>query len=230
MNPNIQTFPSTTPVDAVAQNRVLRNTYLLLALSLVPTVLGAFLGVQFSFGLLRGSPFLAAMVFLAVAFGFFFAIEKFKNSAIGVALLLAFTFFMGLWLSQMLQVAFKFKNGGQIIMLAGGLTAVVTVSMAALGTVIKRDLSFMGKFLFIGAVVLILVALANIFLQIPALTLAISALVVMIFSAFIVHDVNQIVMGGETNYVSATLSLYLNIYNVFSGLLTLLLSLTGEKE
>jgi modulator of FtsH protease len=216
--------------SVAVQNRVLRNTYMLLALTMVPTVLGAFLGVQFSFGFMRGSPFLAAMIFIGCAFGFFYAIEKFKNSAIGVGLLLLFTFFMGLWLSQLLQVAFKFKNGGQMIMMAGGLTAVVTVAMATLGTVIKRDLGFMGKFLFVGAIVILCASLGNIFFQIPALSLAISSLAVLVFSAYIVYDVNRIVTGGETNYVSATLSLYLDIYNVFAHLLSLLMSLTGERD
>jgi modulator of FtsH protease len=230
MNQEVHPYPQATALDLAVRNRVLRNTYLLLGLSMVPTVLGAFLGVQFQFGFLRGSPFIAAMVFLAIAFGSFYLIEKYKNSAVGVALLLGFTFFMGLWLSQLLQVALKLKNGGQIIMMAGGLTAIVTVSMAAIGSMVKRDLSSMGKFLVIGAIVLLVASLANIFLQIPALSLAISSLVVMVFSAFIVYDVNRIVNGGETNYVSATLALYLNIYNVFAHLLSLLMALTGEKE
>lgn len=230
MTPDLQTFPQAGQVSVLQQNRVLRNTYLLLALSMVPTVFGALLGVQFKFAFLAGSPFIAALLFLAGAFGFFFAIEKFKNSAIGVGLLLAFTFFMGLWLSQLLQVSLRFKNGATIIAMAGGMTACITFAMATLGTVIKRDLSFLGKFLFVGAVVLLLASLANIFLQIPAFSLAISCLVVLVFSAFILYDVNRIVTGGETNYVSATLALYLDIYNVFSHLLGLLMALTGERD
>jgi modulator of FtsH protease len=230
MQPELQSMtPSPAGSLAVTQNRVLRNTYMLLALTMVPTLLGSWLGVTFQLGFMKTNPIISVVVFFAVAFGFFFAIEKFKNSALGVGLLLGFTFFMGLWLSQLLQVALSFKNGATVIM-AAGMTGVIFFALATLATTIKKDLSFMGKFLFIGAVVVILAMLANMFFQIPALHLALSALCVVIFSAYILYDVNRIVMGGETNYVSATLALYLDIYNVFVSLLNLLLAFTGQKE
>ena len=207
---------------APAQNRVLRNTYMLLALSLVPTVFGAILGVQMKFSFFADNPFIGFMLFLAIAFGFFYAIEKTKNSAWGVAILLGFTFFMGLMLSRLLGVVLNMSNGGTLIATAFGGTSVIFFAMATLAGTIKRDLSNMGKFLMIGVLLVILAAVANIFLQIPALTLTIMVLAIGIFSALLLYDVNRIITGGETNYVSATLAIYLDIYNIFSNLLALL--------
>lgn len=208
---------------ALAQNRVLRNTYLLLAISLVPTILGAWIGVQLHFQLVSAAhPALGFMAFLLIAFGFFYGIEKTKNSGLGVALLLGFTFFMGLMLSRLLAMVLGLANGWNLIALAFGGTAIVFAAMAAVATSTKRDLSGMGKFLFIGAVMLLVAGFANIFLQLPALTIAFSLIAIAIFSAFMVFDVNRIVTGGETNYITATLALYLDIYNVFVNLLALL--------
>lgn len=214
---------------APTQNRVLRNTYMLLALSLVPTVFGAILGVQMKFSFFAGNPFIGFMLFLAIAFGFFYAIEKTKNSAWGVAILLAFTFFMGLMLSRLLGVVLNMSNGGTLIATAFGGTSVIFFAMATLAGTIKRDLSNMGKFLMIGVLLLILAAVANIFLQIPALTLTIMVLAIGIFSALLLYDVNRIITGGETNYISATLAIYLDIYNIFSNLLALL-GITGGND
>lgn len=219
VNTSVLTSPGTL---APAQNRVLRNTYALLALSLVPTVLGAWLGVQLKFSFMSGSPFIGFILFLAIAFGFFYAIEKTKNSAWGVAILLGFTFFMGLMLSRLVGNVLGMNNGGRLIATAFGGTAVIFFAMASLAGTIKRDLSNMGKFLMIGVVVLILAALANIFLQMPALMLTIMVLAIGIFSALLLYDVNRIITGGETNYISATLAIYLDIYNIFSNLLALL--------
>jgi modulator of FtsH protease len=214
---------------ALSQNRVLRNTYWLLALSLVPTVLGAWLGVQMKFSFFAGSPAIGFILFLAIAFGFFYGIEKTKNTGMGVALLLAFTFFMGLMLSRLLTFVLGFGNGGQLIGLAFGGTSIVFMAMATLATTIKRDLGGLGKFLFIGVVMLLVAAFANIFLQIPGLMIAISLIAIGIFSAFMLYDVNRIVTGGETNYVTATLAIYLDIYNVFTNLLALL-GITGGSS
>ena len=214
---------------APAQNRVLRNTYMLLALSLVPTVFGAILGVQMKFSFFADNPFIGFMLFLAIAFGFFYAIEKTKNSAWGVAILLGFTFFMGLMLSRLLGVVLNMSNGGTLIATAFGGTSVIFFAMATLAGTIKRDLSNMGKFLMIGVLLVILAAVANIFLQISALTLTIMVLAIGIFSALLLYDVNRIITGGETNYVSATLAIYLDIYNIFSNLLALL-GITGGND
>ena len=215
---------------AVRRNRVLRNTYWLLALSMVPTVLGAWIGVQSGFSFFAGSPFVGLLVFLGVAFGFFFAIERFKNSGVGVALLLGFTFFMGLMLSRLVGAVLGFSNGASLVMTAFGGTAAIFAVMASVASVSKRDFTGMGKWLFIGFMVVFVAAIANLWLQMPALTLTISTLAVLIFSAFILYDLQRVVNGGETNYVTATLSVYLSIYNVFANLLMLLGVLGGERD
>ncbi len=217
-------------VDVAARNRVLRNTYALLALSMVPTVLGAWIGVRTGFSFFAGSPFIGLLVFLAVAFGFFFAIDRFKNSGIGVLLLLGFTFFMGLMLSRLIGHVLGMANGAQLIMTAFGGTAAIFGVMATVATVSKRDFSGLGKWLFVGFLVILVAAIANIWLQMPALMLTISALAVLIFSAFILVDLQRVVNGGETNYVTATLSIYLSVYNVFSNLLAILGIVGGDRD
>ena len=211
----------------VDRQRVLRNTYALLALSMVPPVLGAWAVLAFGFSFFAGSPLIGLLVFMGVAFGFFFAIEKFKNSGVGVLLLLGFTFFMGLMLSRLLGAALNLSNGAQLITMAFGGTGLVFVSMAAWAQTTKRDVSSMGKWLMVGAVVLMVAAIANIWLQLPALHLAVSTLAVVVFSVFIMYDLKRIIDGGETNYVTATLSVYLNVYNVLSSLLQLLMAFAG---
>ncbi len=206
MQTQIDRLGQATRDVALQQNRVLRNTYLLLALSMVPTVIGALVGIRMKFSFLAGSPFMAFMLFLGVAWGFMWGIEKTKNSGMGVALLLGFTFFMGLMLSRILQVALGFSNGTGIIALAAGGTGAIFFVMAGIASVTKRDFSSMGKFLFVGVIVILLAMLANIFLQIPAMALTISAVAVVLFSAYILYDVSRIVNGGETNYISATLA------------------------
>jgi modulator of FtsH protease len=215
---------------AVRQNRVLRNTYALLALSMVPTVLGALLGIQMQFSFFAGSPMMAFLLFLGVAWGFMWGIEKTKNSGMGVVLLLGFTFFMGLMLSRILQVALGFSNGGGIIAMAAGGTGAIFFVLAGIASTTKRDFSNLGKFLFAGVILILIAALANTFFQVPAVSLAISALAVAIFSAYILYDINRIVQGGEDNYVTATLSVYLSIYNIFVSLVHLLLALTGQRD
>jgi FtsH-binding integral membrane protein len=215
---------------ALAQNRVLRNTYALLALSMIPTIFGAWLGIQFKFDFFGAHPAIGFVAFLAIAFGFFYGIEKTKNSGMGVLLLLGFTFFMGLMLSRMLGAVLGLANGASLIGLAFGGTAIVFVAMASLATTIRRDLSGMGKFLFVGVIMLLLASFANIFLQLPGMMIAISLIAIGIFSAFMLYDVNRIVTGGETNYVTATLNLYLDVYNVFVNLLNLLMIFTGQRD
>ena len=212
------------------QNRVLRNTYMLLALSMLPTVAGALLGMQLQFSLLAGSPFISALLFLGIAFAFFWGIERNKHSAIGVLLLLAFTFFMGLMLSRILQFALGFANGASLIALAAAGTGTIFFSLASVATITKRDFSGLGKFLFVGVVVLLLASLANIFFQIPALALTVSTMAVLLFSAYILYDISRIVNGGETNYITATLAVYLDIYNVFVNLLNVLMAFFGQRD
>ena len=207
-------------IDAGARHRVLRNTYWLLALSLVPTVLGASVGVAYPLPFLRGG--LGLVLFLVGAFGFIWAIERNKHSAAGVGLLLGFTFFMGLMLSPLLSNVLGLRNGAQLIMMAFGGTATIMAVMATIATVSKRDFTGMGQWLFMGVIVLILASLANFFFHLPALSLAISAVAVLIFSALILVDVQRILNGGETNYIAAALSIYLDLYNIFTALLNIL--------
>ncbi|MBU3541772.1 MAG: Bax inhibitor-1/YccA family protein [Burkholderiaceae bacterium] len=220
---------ATTSVQV--RNRVLRNTYALLALSMVPTVLGAWIGVATGFSFFGNNPFIGFIVFMAVAFGFFWAIERNKDSGLGVALLLGFTFFMGLMLSRLVGSILGFSNGASLIMTAFGGTAIIFAGMASLAGTIKKDLSAgLGKWLFAGVILLIIAAVANIWLQMPALMITISVLAIAIFSAFILVDIQRIINGGETNYVIATLSVYLSVYNVFSNLLALLGIFGGDRE
>ena len=211
------------------RNKVLRNTYWLLALSLIPTVLGAWLGVATGITKSMGGG-LGMIVFLGGAFGFMYAIEKTKNSAAGVPVLLGFTFFMGLMLSRMIAMVLGFKNGPDLIMTAFGGTAGVFFVMASLSSVIKRDLSGMGKWLFVGAIAIMIGGVINMFVGSTAGMMAISVAAIGVFSAYMLYDLKQIVDGGETNYISATLALYLDIINVFQSLLALLGIFGGEKD
>ncbi len=216
-------------LDAQQRNRVMRNTYFLLALSMLPTVLGAWIGVAtgISYALSGG---LGMILMLVGAFGFIYAIERTKESATGVYVLLGFTFFMGLMLSRMIAMVLGFKNGAELVMTAFGGTAGVFFLMASLSTVIKRDLSGMGKWLMVGAMVLMVGSIINMFVGSSAGMMVISVLSIAIFSAFMLYDLKQIVDGGETNYISATLTLYLDVINVFQSLLALLGIFGGERE
>ena len=222
-------FGSVAMPSATERNRVLRNTYWLLALSMIPTVLGAWIGV--STGLARMmSPMVGLVVFMAGAFGFMYAIEKTKNSAAGVPILLAFTFFMGLMLSRLVGSVLGLANGAGLIMMAFAGTGTIFLGMATLSSIIKRDLGSMGKFLFIGMVMLLVASIANIFLQSSALMITLSVLAIGIFSAFILYDLKRVQSGEETNYITATLSVYLSLYNVFQSLLALFGIFGGKDE
>ena len=229
MSEPVQTVPYGfgTATALEERNRVLRNTYWLLALSLVPTVLGAWLGV--ATGITRGlTGGVGLIVFLAGAFGFMYAIEKTKHSSTGVAVLLGFTFFMGLMLSRLLAMILGMKNGSGVVMTAFGGTAVVFFAMASLSTMIKRDLSGMGKWLFAGALVIMVGAIINVFLGSTMGMLVISTLAIGVFSLYMLYDLKRIIDGGETNYISATLALYLDVYNVFQSLLIILGITSGD--
>ena len=230
MNPSLQTSGYRgSDALAVERNRVLRNTYWLLALSMIPTVIGAWVGV--STGIARAmSPGISLMVFLGGAFGFMFAIEKTKNSAAGVPLLLAFTFFMGLMLSRLLGAVLGLANGGSLIMIAFAGTGAVFFGMATLSSVIKRDLSALGKWLFVGAIVIFVAAIANVFIQSGPLMLTIAVLAILVFTAFILYDLKRVRDGEETNYITATLGIYLSVYNVFQSLLALLGIFGGDRD
>ncbi|HYF21218.1 MAG TPA: Bax inhibitor-1/YccA family protein [Ramlibacter sp.] len=206
--------------SAQERNRVLRNTYWLLALSMIPTVLGAWIGVQTGIAAAL-SPGIGLIVFLVGAFGFMFAIEKFKNSAAGVPILLAFTFFMGLMLSRLLGIVLGMANGAGLVMMAFAGTGAVFLDMATLSTIVKRDLSSMAKFMTIGAILVLVAGIANFFIQSSALMITLSVLIIGIFSFFILYDLKRVRDGDETNYITATLGVYLSLYNIFQSLLAL---------
>jgi modulator of FtsH protease len=231
MNESMQAYGaySGSAAAAVDRNRVLRNTYWLLALSMIPTVLGAWIGV--ATGLAAAlTPGMSLVVFLVGAFGLMFAIEKTKNSAAGVPVLLGFTFFMGLMLSRLIGTVLGLANGASLIMMAFTGTGLIFFGMATMSTVIKRDLSSMGKWLFIGVIMLLVAGIANVFIQSGPLMITLSVLAIGIFSAFILHDLKRVRDGDETNYITATLGVYLSLYNVFQSLLMLLGIFGGDRE
>jgi modulator of FtsH protease len=231
MNPNSMpqtAYPGAGQI-AVGQNRVLRNTYLLLALTMVPTVIGAMIGLRTG-GIVMQHPIMTSLLMIGVVIALQFGIAANRNSGVGVALLLGMTLLLGWWLGPLLSVALSLRNGPQLIGLAAGGTGVIFFAMAAIATTTRRDFSFMGKFLFVGMIVLLLAMIANMFLQIPALALTLSALVVVVFSLFLLHDVSRIVNGGETNYVMAATGVYMSLFNIFANLLQLLMALSGERD
>ncbi|HXF67236.1 MAG TPA: Bax inhibitor-1 family protein [Burkholderiales bacterium] len=233
MQPEFQTQPAAYRAGARAipfeQQKVLRNTYLLLALTMVPTVVGAFIGMATG-GIIMQHPIASFFVLLAAVIGLQYAIAAHRNSGVGVLLLLALTFLLGWWLGPLLAVALALKNGPQLVGIAAAGTGLIFLAMAGVATATRRDFSFMGKFLFVGMLVALAALVANMFLMIPALALAVSAIVVVVFSLFLLHDVSRIVNGGETNYIMAATGCYLSLFNIFANLLQILMALTGERE
>jgi len=222
---------SNTSVDsALTSNKVLRNTYMMLGLTMIPTVIGALIGMSMNFSWLAQHPIMGTVGMLAVMFGLFFGIKANSNSALGVVLLLVLTGFMGVMLGPILQVALNLRNGAQLIGLAAGGTGIIFLTLAAIATTTKKDFSFMGNFLMVGIILLIVASLANMFFQIPAFSLALSGVAVLLFSGFILYDVSRVVNGGETNYVMATLAIYLDIYNLFVNLLQILMAVLGQRD
>jgi modulator of FtsH protease len=215
---------------AVGAHKVLRNTYMLLGITMIPTVIGAMVGMTMNFSWAAQHPIMFALGSLAAMFGLFFGIQANRNSALGVVLLLVLTGMMGVLLGPILQVALQLKNGAQLVGLAAGGTGIIFLTLAGIATTTKKDFSFMGNFLMVGIILLIIASLANMFFQIPALALALSGVAVLLFSGFILYDVSRVVNGGETNYVMATLAIYLDIYNLFVNLLQLLMALLGERD
>ena len=207
--------------------KVLRNTYLLLALTMVPTVIGAFIGIATA-GVIMASPIISSVVMLVAVIGLQYGIAANRNSAIGIALLLLMTGLLGWWLGPILNYALALRNGMQLVGYAAVGTGVIFFAMGAIATTTKRDFSFMGKFLFVGMIALLIAMFANMFLQIPALALTISTLVIVVFSLFLLYDLSRIIRGGETNYVMATTGVYLSLFNIFANLLNILLALSGD--
>jgi modulator of FtsH protease len=232
--PPLAEVPSASTREAVlpvSQNTVLRNTYWLLALSLLPTIGGAFVGMQLNLAaFFVTSPIMAPLVMLGVMLGSLFVVTLMRNSAWGVVALFGFTFIMGLALAPTLTYAAGLRNGWQLVALAGGMTAAIFFVLAAIATISKKDFSFMGQFLYAGAILLLIAFVIAIFFPVPAFTLTLSAIAVLIFSAFILYDISRIIHGGETNYIMATMSLFLDLFNVFINLLNLLMAFSGQRD
>jgi modulator of FtsH protease len=216
---------------AMEPNRVLRNTYWLLAVSMLPTVAGAMLGMSLNFiALFKAAPIMTPLLMFGVMLGSLFVVTALRNSVWGVVALLGFTFIAGVMLTPILTVAAGFRNGGQLVALAGGMTAAIFFGMATVATVSKRDFSFLGKFLFVGMILVIVASLANLFFAVPAVSLTISAIAVLVFSLYLLYDVSNIVRGGETNYITAALGVFLSLFNIFVSLLNLLLAFSGQRD
>jgi modulator of FtsH protease len=209
--------------------KVLRNTYLLLAVTMIPTVIGAAIGIQTA-GVIMASPILSSLLMFGGVIGLQFGIAAYRNSPIGIGLLLLMTGLLGWWLGPILNYALGLRNGMQLVGYAAVGTGVIFFAMGSLAATIKRDLGGLGKFLFVGMWALAIAMIANLFLQIPALALALSTLVIVVFSLFLMYDLNRIIRGGETNYLMATTGVYLSLFNIFANLLQLLLALAGDRD
>lgn len=228
MQPEMLRTP-TGGASVPAPNSVLRNTYLLLALTMVPTVIGAMIGMRTG-SILLASPFVSSLVMLAVVIGLQFAIRAYRNSYVGIALLLLMTGLLGWFIGPLLNYALSLSNGAQLVGYAAVGTGVIFVAMGMIAATAKRDFSFMGKFLFVGMWALLLAVFANAFLQIPALALALSTMIIVLFSLFLMYDLQRIIRGGETNYVMATTAVYMSLFNIFANLLQILLALAGDRD
>ena len=221
------TYDQVQDVADVSQGqKVLRNTYLLLAATMVPTIIGAFLGVQFA-GVMMANPIITFVAMFAAIMGLQFGIVANRNSGVGIALLFLLTFLMGAFLGPLLNFALSMRNGMQLVGYAAAGTGIIFFAMGAVATTTKRDFGFMGKFLFVGMIALLLAMVANMFLHIPALALTISTLVLVVFSLYLLYDLNRIVRGGETNYILATTGVYISLLNIFSSLLQIIIMLGG---
>ncbi len=227
MQPEIISSQS-TPLGEV-QRKVLRSTYMMLSLTMIPTFIGAMVGLSTT-GFIMRHPIISSLIMIGAIIGIQFAIAKNRNNGLGVALLLAMTFILGWWLGPLLNVALSLSNGPQLIGLAAVGTGGILMTMSLIATTTKKDFSFMGKALFVGMIVVFLLMLANMFFKIPALSLAISAMIIVVFSLFILHDVSRIVNGGETNYIMAATGVYISLYNIFVSLLHLLMAFAGNRE
>ena len=212
------------------QEELLQKTYGLLAWSFVPCAAGAFVGMMYGMRMFRalGSPIAMFVATMAFFYGMCFLIEKNRHSQMGVNLLMVFTFGMGVLLSPLLQYALNFSNGTQIVGIASVMTAAVFFTMAAMARRTTMNMNSLGRFLTVGAVVLMIAVVANFALQIPALSLTISAGFVLFSSLMIMWQVRTVIDGGEDSHISAALTIFISLYNIFSSLLHLLTALAGD--
>ncbi len=221
MNRLANTITRTQP-SVLATNKVIRNTYTLLSLTLLFSAVTA--GLSMALNL----PYPGLLLTMVGYFGLLFLTTRFRNSGLGLAFVFALTGFMGYTLGPILNVYTSLPNGNQLVMTALGATGVIFLSLSGYALTSRKDFSFMGAFLMVGILVAFLAGLAAVFFSMPGLSLAVSAMFVMLMSGLILYETSQIIHGGETNYIMATVSLYVSIYNLFLSLLHLLGALSGE--
>ncbi len=210
--------------------RVLRNAYVLLALTLVPTAIGAWVGMAMSWQFFMSSPIFASILLMAALFGLSYAIQRNSNSVMGVYLLFALTFVMGVTLGPLLTLALSLRNGPMLISYAAIATSFTLFGLSTWITSTGKDLSSMGRFMFAGSIVLIVAIFANLFLNIPAFSLVITSLIAMFSVMGIAYSLSAAVNGGETNYIILATSLYINLFNLFVSLLRLLIAFSGQRD
>lgn len=220
-----QTVARRSAESVLTTNRVLRNTYALLSLTLL------FSSVTAGVSMAIHAPPMAYLLSIGASFLLLWLVlPRTENSSAGIWVVFAVTGLLGFGLGPILNLYMALANGPQLIMTALGGTGVIFLGLSGYVLTTRKDFSFLGGFLFVGFVVVLLAALANIFLQIPAMSLALSSAVILIMSGFILFDTSRIIHGGETNYIRATVGLYLNIYNIFISLLSLLGALSGDDR
>ena len=216
-------FVVRSQASLLSTHKVLRNTYMLLGLTFLFSGFMAFIGMAMGIG------HVGLIIFFIGAYGLIFLTERFKNSPLGIVFVFAFTGFMGLTLAPLIShYLAAFSNGGQLVMTALGGTGAIFFGLSGYTLITRKDFNFLGGFIFAGFMVIILTMLANVFFQIPGIQLAISAAVMLLSSGAILYQTSQIIHGGETNYISATVSLYVSIYNIFVSLLQLLGAFGGD--
>jgi len=223
MSTQTSTITSRLDTTQISTSKVIRNTYTLLSLTLMFSGLVA--GVSMALNL----PHPGIMLTLVGYFGLLFAITKFRNQGLGIALVFALTGFMGYTLGPILNAYLSLANGGSIIMMAMGSTGAIFLGLSGYALVSRKDFSFMGGFLVVGILVAFIAGLAAIFLQMPMLSLAVSSMFVLLMSDLILYQTSAIIHGGETNYVMATVTLFVSIFNLFTSLLHLLGFMGGEN-
>lgn len=224
-----QVYDYTQAGNAVqSQEVLLRKTYGLLAWSFLPCAAGAFTGLFFNPFAAIGNFWVAIGIMFAFFYGMCFAIEKNRYSNTGVVLLMVFTFGMGILLAPLLGRAVGYSNGAQLIGVAAVMTAAIFFTMAALARSAKINTHALGKFLMTGGIILMIAVIANLFLQLPVLSLTIAGVFVLFSSLMIMWEVRNILEGGEDSHISAALSIFISVYNLFTSLLRLLLAFAGE--
>ena len=217
-----QTVARSTAESALATNKVLRNTYALLSMTLLFSALTAGISMTMNMG------FMSPLLVLGGYFGLLFLTTKFRNSSLGLVFVFALTGFMGLTLGPLLNAYLSLPNGSELVMTALGGTGVIFLGLSGYALTTRKDFSFMGGFLMVGILVAFLAGIATLFFDVPGMSLAVSAMFVLLMSGLILWQTSNIIHGGETNYIMATVTLYITIYNLFTSLLHLLGAFSGN--